>query len=215
MAFDSHLDHLLLHYFKGLPLKSPIFYNAPVGIRFEMGGDICEAAARAEKVKSRALVLFNAINRYEDFIYFVLFMDSWDEHPVTLFEKDVYKTFNDYISGFPISEVSKQEQEYRYKGLNDAGDIVTVRYYARMKLQNLNVSPLLEAIANRSLGLEPIIDGDIYIINETNKTIFHLYDDRGLDIIAEKVEVLRGIYEQYNDWILDYDRKIVDELFTL
>ncbi|KQO18317.1 DUF3885 domain-containing protein [Paenibacillus sp. Leaf72] len=215
MAFDSHLDHFLLHYFKSLPLKSPIFYNAPVGIRFEMGGDICEAAARAEKVKSRALALFNAINRCEDFIYFVLFMDSWDEHPVTLFEKDVYKTFNDYISGIPISEVSKQEQEYRYKSPDDADDIVTVRYYARVKLQNLNVNSLLEAIANRSLGLEPIIDGDIYIINETNKTIFHLYDDRGLDIIAEKVETLRGIYEQYNDWILDYDRKKVDEWFTL
>ncbi|SFF32655.1 protein of unknown function [Paenibacillus algorifonticola] len=53
-----------------------------------------------------------------------------------------------------------------------------------MKLQELNASNLLEAIANRSLGLEPIIDGDIYIINDTNKTIFHLYDDRGLDIAA-------------------------------
>ncbi|MGG4142586.1 DUF3885 domain-containing protein [Paenibacillus algorifonticola] len=212
---ESHLDHFLRRYFKGLPLKSPLFYNAPVGIRFEMGGEVCVAKARAEKVKSRAMALFNAVNHRDDLIYFVLFMDSWDEHPVTLFEKEVYKTFNDYVSGIHISEVSKQEQEYRYKDPHDADDIMTVRYYARVKLQNLNISPLLEAIANRSAGLEPIIVGDIYIINETNKTIFHLYDDRGLDILAEEVETLRWIYEHYNDWILDYDRKKVDELFRL
>ncbi|WP_341280869.1 DUF3885 domain-containing protein [Paenibacillus sp. FSL H8-0537] len=212
---ESHLDHFLRRYFKGLPLKSPIFYNAPVGIRFEMGGEVCVAKARAEKVKSRAMALFNAVNHRDDLIYFVLFMDSWDEHPVTFFEKEVYKTFKNYVNGIHMSEVSKQEQEYRYKGPDDADDIVTVRYCARVKLKNLNVSNLLEAIANRSLGLDPIIDGDIYIINETNKTIFHLYDDRGLDIIADKVETLRGIYEQYNDWILDHDRKKVDEWFMV
>ncbi|MFD2172164.1 DUF3885 domain-containing protein [Tumebacillus lipolyticus] len=56
--------------------------------------------------------------------------------------------------------------------------------------------------------------GDIFLINETNKTIFRLYDDRGLDIVAENTEVLKTVYAQYNHWILDYDRDRIDEIFS-
>ncbi|MFD1206338.1 DUF3885 domain-containing protein [Sporosarcina contaminans] len=46
------------------------------------------------------------------------------------------------------------------------------------------------------------------------KMIYHLYDDRGCDIIAVNIEDLRELYEKYNDWILDYDRERIDLLFT-
>lgn len=42
---------------------------------------------------------------------------------------------------------------------------------------------------------------------------FSKYDDRGLDIVASERETLKSIYEQYNKWILDFDRKRVEEIF--
>ena len=54
---------------------------------------------------------------------------------------------------------------------------------------------------------------EIYFVNVTRKMIYHLYDDRGCDVIASKKEDLRPLYLTYNDWILDYDRDQIDQLF--
>jgi len=43
--------------------------------------------------------------------------------------------------------------------------------------------------------------------------IYHLYDDRGCDVIASNKENLRPLYEELNDWILDYDREQIDTIF--
>jgi hypothetical protein len=54
---------------------------------------------------------------------------------------------------------------------------------------------------------------EIYFLNLTKKIIFHLYDDRGCDILAANKEEIRYLYQELNDWILDYDRKRIDLLF--
>jgi len=38
-----------------------------------------------------------------------------------------------------------------------------------------------------------------------------MYDDRGLDIIASKIETIEPIYKMHNNWILDYDRELIDK----
>lgn len=53
----------------------------------------------------------------------------------------------------------------------------------------------------------------VYFINLNKKTIFHIYDDRGCDVIASAREDLMGIYTRYNDWILDYDRERINRVF--
>ena len=54
---------------------------------------------------------------------------------------------------------------------------------------------------------------EIYFVNIDKKLIFHMYDDRGLDIISADKEILRLIYKQHNDWILNYDRERIDKQF--
>jgi len=34
-----------------------------------------------------------------------------------------------------------------------------------------------------------------------------LYDSRGLDLVSNRKQQLQNIYNDYNDWILDYDRE--------
>jgi hypothetical protein len=52
-----------------------------------------------------------------------------------------------------------------------------------------------------------------YLIDSHSTILFHLYDDRGLDVVAANKESLRSLYERFNVWILDYDRKKIDLLF--
>ncbi|WP_342572261.1 DUF3885 domain-containing protein [Paenibacillus sp. FSL R5-0749] len=53
----------------------------------------------------------------------------------------------------------------------------------------------------------------MYFINISKKTIFHIYDDRGCDVISASREELVDIYSEYNDWILDYDRDKINNIF--
>ncbi|MGX7381869.1 MULTISPECIES: DUF3885 domain-containing protein [unclassified Bacillus (in: firmicutes)] len=55
---------------------------------------------------------------------------------------------------------------------------------------------------------------DIYLINLSKQMIFHLYDDRGCDLIAADPEHLRPVYEGLQHWLLDYDRAQMDQLFV-
>lgn len=57
-------------------------------------------------------------------------------------------------------------------------------------------------------------DVEIYFVNITKRIIFHMYDDRGLDIIASDVETLKPIYTKFNNWILDYNRIQIDALMN-
>nr|WP_246187573.1 DUF3885 domain-containing protein [Ornithinibacillus caprae] len=43
--------------------------------------------------------------------------------------------------------------------------------------------------------------------------IYHLYDDRGCDVIASNKEDLYSLYKECNKWILDYDRVEIDKVF--
>lgn len=211
----GNLDDLLISSnFAGIELKSPLFYNAPVGIRFEAGGDINVPEKRVQQIIHRAVTLFNAVNQDNDEIYFVLFMDSWDEHPVATFENEVSKVFATFINGVDVKQVCKKELEYRYKDTDEDDDTVTIRYSAKLKVKDLNIDNLISAVASRTIGNEVSnIVGDIFLVNATTNVIFYLYDDRGLDIVAKNKELLKSIYEQYNDWILDFDRERIKEIF--
>ncbi|WP_459768177.1 DUF3885 domain-containing protein [Alkaliphilus crotonatoxidans] len=45
--------------------------------------------------------------------------------------------------------------------------------------------------------------------------IYHLYDDRGLDLISNNKASLEKLYIKYNSWILDYDRDRINNLFRV
>jgi hypothetical protein len=40
-----------------------------------------------------------------------------------------------------------------------------------------------------------------------------MYDDRGMDLIAASRSGLQTIYDEYKNWVLDYDRKRIEETF--
>lgn len=37
--------------------------------------------------------------------------------------------------------------------------------------------------------------------------LYHLYDDRGLDVVVTDKMTLQPIYQNYHTWLLDYDRE--------
>ncbi|MFP3422096.1 DUF3885 domain-containing protein, partial [Bacillus sp. SIMBA_161] len=39
-------------------------------------------------------------------------------------------------------------------------------------------------------------------------------DDRGCEVIAADKETLRPLYEKYSDWLYEYNREDMKQLFT-
>ncbi|PQP80825.1 hypothetical protein C0Q44_26615 [Paenibacillus sp. PCH8] len=212
MDFNQQLDKLLIENFSKLKLKKPLFYNSQIAIRYELGGDLTKGS-RIDRVTRRAFSIFNEIGEATDIIYLTIFVDSWSDHPVSSFENDIYDNFL-YYSGVKIKDIDKRELEYRYKDSDeDVEETITVQYCTKTELKNLKVKDLFSDIAYREIAHESRIVGDIFLINETKKCIFHIYDSRGMDVIATNTSTLRAVYEKFNDWILDFDRKKINQIF--
>ena len=44
--------------------------------------------------------------------------------------------------------------------------------------------------------------------------LYHLYDDRGLDVLGGSQKLLLPLYHQFHDWILEYDLEKIDQMFA-
>lgn len=96
---------------------------------------------------------------------------------------------------------------------DEDGDYRTHRFVLQCKVSDLRYMPLLKAICNNDTGYKPAIHYDVFFISLKNKTIFHVYDDRGCDLVATSPEDIRHMYDTHNAWILDYDRDKIDQVF--
>ena len=44
--------------------------------------------------------------------------------------------------------------------------------------------------------------------------LYHLYDDRGLDVLGGSRKLLLPLYHQFHDWILEYNLEKIDQMFA-
>lgn len=211
----DELDRFMNKQFPTIELKSPLFYNSPIAIRFDLGGNFFLEIEKekVENVIYRSMTLFKALSSNMDDVFIVTFVDCWDEEPIAYVEEVVTKTINKIIKSNSY-KINKNQQEYRYKE-DDDNDIVTFRYWTKVKVLNLDVEELLRGKIYSSISEEEYSSiGDLFIINSSNNTIFHLYDERGLDIVSQKKKTIFNLYKDFGMWILEYDRKRIDEIFN-
>jgi hypothetical protein len=212
----ANLNTFLNENFKGLKLEPPLFYSWENGIRFEIGepGIPFYEKANLQQTFERAITLFKKV-----------FADSDEMLLVT----DVTSTSEDiFLQKRPLNVYWKyiKDKEKRYKlrykridGYSDEG-MTTHRFVLRCAKEDIRYVPLLKAICYEDfahpstiLKNNPPSGYEIYFINVTKKLIYHLYDDRGCDVIAFDKETIRSLFEECNKWILEYDRDRIDRVF--
>jgi len=56
------------------------------------------------------------------------------------------------------------------------------------------------------LGIHPRIrNSKVYLVDTEKGLLLHVYDDRGMDLVAVQKASLMNIFTEYNDWLLEYD----------
>ncbi|WP_240903818.1 DUF3885 domain-containing protein [Chengkuizengella sediminis] len=208
-----HLNDYMNKKFINLKLRPPLFYNWDTGIRFELGNpDENNELVYMDRVYQRSLSLFKSLHSLDDEIIIVANVHHAGEENILRRRK--LKIFNHYIK---FKEVLFRLQHkvipYVFEDVYDIYDFETHRYTLRCKVSDVKYINLIKAICNQDMDIKPKIYHDIFFINITNDTIFHIYDSRGCDVIASEIDSIRELYKNYNDWVLDYDRVTIDKAF--
>jgi hypothetical protein len=225
----------LRYNFKGLRLRKPLFYNWDFGLRFDLQTGETSNSSRQildevgnviphvgdtdtdeyfQEVTKRASTIFKTAFDNSDKV-FLVFMDYKYKRRKIKFSNFTFKQ----IDNLQKNEVSFSKEKRLYE-LDDKFDIRNIAII-KLTADRINHKNILTAIGHSDFPpRQPRLDNngfltskEIYFVNIDKKLIFHMYDDRGLDLISADKEILRPIYKKHNDWILNYDRKQIDKQF--
>ncbi|RAI84482.1 uncharacterized protein DUF3885 [Paenibacillus pabuli] len=210
------LKTYLAEHFPNLTLEPPLFYNWHTSMRFELGNPLMFGINKEhymERVYHRSLELFKALHDQEDEVLLITqayFADK-SKHKVkklNLYRKYIKKKEPIRALRLEILPDLDCEPDETPDPRNNM-----YRYWTKCRIEDLKYGQLIKAICNHDAGIKPMIYHRVYFINISKKTIFHIYDDRGCDVISASREALTDIYKEYNDWILDYDRERINNVF--
>lgn len=72
---------------------------------------------------------------------------------------------------------------------------------------------MIREIVLADIGGLNCLASSVYLAHPEEKILYHLYDDRGLDVVAQQKGILSPLYETFNESILDNDREAIDHIF--
>jgi hypothetical protein len=214
MDNNAVLTDYLKSHFPGIQLESPLFYNAPIGIRFELGVPYrgIDDPAYFTNIYMRSSIIFREVFEPDEEM-FVVVKSFRGVEPYICYNQGE-DVFPKYIRNRKvISQVSSIETE---RGIEENGDLSGIGFQHSLlcKREDIDYVGILKAKAHQDFAIKPYVSDAVFFINPHRHTIFYMYDDRGIDLVAESRESLWPIYIKFNDWILKYDRERIDSIFN-
>ena len=202
--------------FPELKLAPALFYHSPIGLRFEIGVPYrgIEHPSYFQTVKMRSVFLFEEIFDAADELCMVV--NAYEQHLLD------YPFLNTGINVIPtfitnkdlLAKVGRVELEREYE---EDGKLAGIGYQSCVwcKRNEIDYKGILTAIGYQDFPNfnHPFTREGVYFINPRSHIIYHLYDDRGLDVVSNHAFSISCLYRKYNNWILDYDRQRIDSMF--
>ena len=183
-----------------------------VRLRFELGGefdDSNEQVPRFLQAHRRASAIADAL-----FHEGCIGIAAWNGRrpcPAGLDDgvKDAFEAFRS--TGFQATQIGEWRAEL-YPADDDDAYIWNVRSYDLGQDKTARDTLIWHAIAYE-MPIHPSAPVITFLLDPVASVMLHIYDDRGLDVIALDADKLRGIYDSFADWLLDYDLERMRKLF--
>ena len=154
-------------------LPCAMFYTAPYGIRFQIGGD--EDIYLGDHRKPNGAYIENAVDRA---------LKIYAQLPAA---PDILR-----IDDCPSLSIP---------GLPEPDQKVGTSSYWSIPKEPVFLRKLFREIVKAeidSAGIENLVS-NVYFLSSRKNVLFHLYDDRGADVVAAEKEILRPLYESLQD----------------
>ncbi|WP_316568625.1 DUF3885 domain-containing protein [Neobacillus sp. YIM B06451] len=190
-----------------MELFDKLMKEAKYWIRFELGLDELKGKDYFNEIHHRVSSIFHSLFYEKDTILLIATVNQhidyrgYDLPGIHRFMKNTKLAKRLIVETVPY-EHDEEDTERK-----------TTRYSVRVEKGDLRLGYLFRAIANKDFGMKPTINGNIYLLNLTRKTLLHMYDDRGCDVYSSEKETLLPIYHKFRKWILDYNRIQIDHIF--
>jgi len=199
---ESEISVYLGKEFENFSFRKPIF-RLNDSIRFELGPESISTAEDAyfKEAISRAKSIMKSLIQDSDFID-IIYQECTDGNQIKKSEllSEIFGSVHSTKSVFPYPE---DEDSLEWK-------VLSKTMSPDWSLFNRIISGIIhQDFPSRS----PILNGEIYFLNRGKNLIINIYDDRGMDVGSNNIENLRTLYQEFNHWILDYDRIEIDKKF--
>ena len=199
-------------------LEPALFYKHAYGLRFEIGPPEVGALKPDrslnppyfEEALRRAITLFESVFENETAVILVLQQFSSGRKKIPLTHPLLALASKAGMTPIQFSkrrDVEARILQKRKQHWNRA--TVTVRKADADWAKILALMLYSDCGADCEAGWE----GDCYLLNPRRTVAFHLYDDRGLDVVAVGKDELEPVYRRHRDWILGYDEPVISRMF--
>lgn len=191
-------------------LEHPLFYHGPVGIRFAIGGGEpvyldteprTPNPAYVNGALKRARTIYEKLPEPPD----LLRIDGCpDEEDADTLISTICRR-----AGLP----APHQQKIEAAALPDQPPFRQLQLYWDLSELKFCPESLLREIILGDIGGWPGFVSSVYLAGP-GPILYHLYDDRGLDVLGGTRELLLPLYHRFHSWILDYDREQIDRVFS-
>lgn len=182
--------------------------NPKYWIRFELGLIELEGEEYFKEIYTRVLSIFDFLFHKNDTIQLIASIHT----PIKYRGNELVNIQRFLKNKKLIYGLNCKTVLYEYD--EEDTEMKTTQYSLKLKKEDIRLGYLFQAISNTDFGSrKPRIEGSIYLLNLTNSTLLHMYDDRGCDVYSLDKENLLPLYRKYRNWILDYNRIKIDHIF--
>ncbi|WP_281202843.1 DUF3885 domain-containing protein [Cytobacillus kochii] len=210
------LSNYLQSQFPGLKLMPSIYQQWNIGIPFTFAEEIYQFNEqgqlnmdRFELVYEQATTLFKELFASEDEVMLVTNMYKMAKKEKRTRKLKVYQSHLKQRK--KLYQLQVETMPYPFE-VEDAGAYQLQQFSLLCQCRDVQIDSLIKAAAHEDFPLKPRFGGyhinypDVFFINLTRDVIFFIYDDRGCEVIARNVQILRQLYEKYGNWIDEVDR---------
>lgn len=187
-----------------------------IHVRFELGEPFDNGTDdRLNQVNSRVVNIFKCVFNDEDEIYIMI--KDWMKEIDIKFRKATPTYIYELLAGKVYDEGIYYEVD---EDIDDEGKMISQEFPCKIsivkdKVNQIPFESILKGISYNEQGRRPSIEQEVYFISVKKNLLFYMYDDRGCIVFGTNANDLRILYEKFNDWIVEYWRKSIDEIFSL
>ncbi|WP_432352932.1 DUF3885 domain-containing protein [Sporosarcina sp. A2] len=200
-------------------MQPPLFSSWEHALRFEISkpGSNLEKPEDLQQAMYRAVALIDEILSDEDQLLVV--GDVYTSKKHNFLENRPVSTYQMFVKNEEVLSSLRYEL-IPESSLEDGEEMVTHRFLHQVHKNQIHYEFLVETkccehvrVPITGLKNNPRSGYEFYLINQSRNIIYHLYGERGCDIIAADREELRTLYEMYSDWIEEENRERMDAMF--
>ncbi len=190
-----------------------LFYEADNALRFELEGDAKNGPIRLLHAMDRARVIADEI--FASSTTLTAVVSHYGGKKRTRRDVVVFEDLSEvgFHNSFEGPDCVPENDEDHISAFGE--DLYRYWYAADFSKSREAITALLWAAFAKERAISPKVRrlDNIYIADFTRRIVIHPYDDRGLDVVAAEHEVLTPLYERLGDWLLPYDREVMDAKF--